>query len=228
QPTAIAQLDSGQLDAFVGWDYPVAPAQVGAAIRREVVAVERLCAYLPEGHPASERPSVALAELRDEAWVVRPRGTRHHAALVESARQASFEPRIRYHSVDSYTAATLLAEGSAISYGSPMSRPDMGFALVPFSDPFDQEVVLLTHRVRVGEMRRPALSAVVRTWRETIVARRLADPTTSGPVRLVLTGERDHLLPDGPPSAGAPSDRPPTAGAGTRDRRRMAVARAAG
>ncbi len=186
QPPSVEQLAAGRLDAFVGWDYPVAPAEVPVGVRREVVATERLCAYLPFSHPASRRPSVALAELREAAWVVRPRGTRHHEALMASAGRAGFEPVVRCFSGDSHTAATLLADGSAISYGGPMSRPDLGFALVPFSDTFDHETVLLTHEARVGESRRRALLEIVYAWREAIVARRLADPATTDAVRASL------------------------------------------
>jgi DNA-binding transcriptional LysR family regulator len=197
QPTAIEQLADGRLDALLGWDYPIAPADIPPAVRREVIASERLCAYLPHHHPAAGRSSVALSELRDSAWVVRPRGTGHYAALQASARRAGFEPLIRYSSVDSHTAMTLLAEGSAISYGSPMSRANLGFALVPFSDPFEHEVVLLTHQRQVDNQQRLALTDIVHRWRHTIVARRLGDPSTSEAVRAAL----GHPRVDGPACA---------------------------
>jgi DNA-binding transcriptional LysR family regulator len=215
QPTSLGQLADGQLDAFVGWDYPVVPADLPVGVRREVVAVERLCAYLPLRHPAARRESIALAELSGAEWVVRPRGTRHHQALVASALGVGFEPVIRCFSGDSHTAATLLVDGSAISYGGPMSRPGLGFALVPFSDPFDHETVLLTHEARVGESRRRELSDVVHGWRDTIVARRLEDPATTDAVRASLRARprSARLEPDPVGSAVGADRRPSTRGA---------------
>ncbi len=186
QSIALPLLSSGELDWFVGWDYPVCPAAVGPKLEVTIVAEERLCAYLPLDHPLSGRDGVRLAELRDDYWVARPAGSPHHGALKQYARDAGFDADIRYATADSHTAVNLLRAGSAVTYGSPLTRPGLGFAVVPFTDDLTHRLFTAVRRDRTSTQLCAAMLELLVEWRENIVRRRHDDAQSSEAVRALM------------------------------------------
>jgi DNA-binding transcriptional LysR family regulator len=89
------------------------------------LGVERLMddvlyAVLPSDHPLATRRAIALADLKDEDWMlVGLRGTCPDSNIVlRSCKEAGFEPRVAYTSDDYFAIQGLVASG-------------MGVALVP-------------------------------------------------------------------------------------------------
>lgn len=117
---AIPALRRGDLDVAVteegGFDDD--PDLAGLNVERLMDDV--LYASLPQGHPLATRRAVALADLKDEEWMlVGLRGTCADSNIVLRACQdAGFEPRVAYTSDDYFAIQGLVASG-------------MGVALVP-------------------------------------------------------------------------------------------------
>jgi DNA-binding transcriptional LysR family regulator len=79
---------------------------------------EPMLALLPREHPLAETPEVALAELRDEPWIVgAPDPT--SSIIVSACLRAGFEPRIAFETDDALTTESLVAAGLGVSLSSP-------------------------------------------------------------------------------------------------------------
>ena len=116
----VERVASGDLDAalVLGSDLMAPPTAPGVELRH--VFDDYMLIALPEGHPLASRPSIPLAELRDEGWLMSDvGGTCGDSNIVlHACRDAGFAPRIEFASED-YTAV----QGMAAS--------GMGVALVP-------------------------------------------------------------------------------------------------
>lgn len=172
QPLALPAVRSRELDAFLGWDYPVHPVKQDASLDVAAICHDRLCAYLPPDHPLAGQQSLPLSALRSERWVVRPAPSPHREALVRYCALSGFVPEIAFTSSDSHFALRLLRDGTAITYGSPLSSPHLGFAVVPFEEELTQRLVLVTH-VDLPSEPREALRDLCTEWRKNIERDRL-------------------------------------------------------
>ena len=78
---------------------------------------EPLVAVLPTRHPLARRRSVALAELRDERFVLFPRGfaPAYYDALMAIFRDAGVEPRVVHDTNRFHTMLSLVATGRGVT-----------------------------------------------------------------------------------------------------------------
>lgn len=83
----------------------------------EPLRTEPLVALLPAGHPAAASGSVALAALREDAFVVHPSGGRSslHAVVLGACERAGFRPRERHEVAETATLAVLVAAGLGVA-----------------------------------------------------------------------------------------------------------------
>jgi DNA-binding transcriptional LysR family regulator len=119
-PNSIPTLRRGDIDIAIieegGFD--AEPALDGLGVER--LMDDMLYAALPADHPLATRKAIALAELREEEWMlVGCRGTCADTNIVlRACREAGFEPDVAYTSDDYFAIQGLVASG-------------MGVALVP-------------------------------------------------------------------------------------------------
>ena len=78
---------------------------VDPRLRRVPLLTDRRCVLLPADHPAAASPTVSLADLADERWVLESGRTRFLAAC----RDAGFVPRIAATADDQLTLHSLVA-----------------------------------------------------------------------------------------------------------------------
>jgi DNA-binding transcriptional LysR family regulator len=78
---------------------------VDPRLRRVPLLTDRRCVLLPADHPAAASPTVSLADLAGERWVLESGRTRFLAAC----RDAGFVPRIAATADDQLTLHSLVA-----------------------------------------------------------------------------------------------------------------------
>ncbi|MEU6759951.1 LysR family transcriptional regulator [Streptomyces sp. NPDC046685] len=89
---------------------------------------------LPRGHRLADRPSIALAELSDDRWVLGCLKT--EAFLRRYARLAGFDLRVAASTTDYFFAQTLVAAGVGVSLVPHVSlSPAPGCAVIPVEPP---------------------------------------------------------------------------------------------
>lgn len=147
-PQGLERVVSGDLDLSLGrWDF------LPAEVRSYVVGRETLLVAVPRGHRLSGASSVAMADLRDEEWIVLPGGPTSALSnrLQSLARTAGFVPRIREHAPDSWTQMLLVDAGVGVALTLDSVRDNVGadgvwwLALEPGGAPLDVRLIWREH-----------------------------------------------------------------------------------
>ncbi|MEU9167154.1 LysR family transcriptional regulator [Streptomyces sp. NPDC048420] len=84
---------------------PSDPLLIDPRLRRVPLLTDRRCVLLPADHPAAAGPTVSLADLADERWVLESGRSRFLAAC----REAGFIPRVAATADDQLTLHRLVA-----------------------------------------------------------------------------------------------------------------------
>ena len=119
-PQALDALRTGELDVAMLLDSELTPLEVPVGVEAVAVLDDPLLVALPYSHPLAGRASVALADLRDEEWMVCGiDGTCTDSNVVlRACDEAGFAPRIGFESDDYSAVQGMVASG-------------MGVALIP-------------------------------------------------------------------------------------------------
>jgi DNA-binding transcriptional LysR family regulator len=76
---------------------------------------DRLAAILPAAHPLAKAPSIKLAQLRGESFLLLPEGTLMHKLCVSACMAAGFEPKVCYTGNLATAIVNLVANGMGIA-----------------------------------------------------------------------------------------------------------------
>jgi DNA-binding transcriptional LysR family regulator len=119
-PQALDALRTGELDFAMLLDSELMPLDVPAGLEAVPVLDDPLLVALPYSHRLAGRSAIALADLRDEEWMVcGVDGTCPDSNVVlRACREAGFTPRIGFDSDDYAAVQGMVASG-------------MGVALIP-------------------------------------------------------------------------------------------------
>lgn len=100
---------------------------------------------LPPGHPLSGRPTLALADLADEAFVDSPEGFGHRVLSDRAFAAAGLSRNVRTEVADLPSLGSYVAAGLGVAV-VPVSlvAPQEGVTTVPLDRPFSWEVFLAT------------------------------------------------------------------------------------
>ena len=163
---AAARLHDGDIQVLLTWDFNFAPRPADPTLTRIPLPDDPLRVVLPLDHPLAAAPSVRLADLAEEQWVVRAHSAPYGDAYQAMCRIAGFEPDIAFPA-DGYPAVLgLVAAGIGVSLVPAMSlvpgRPDVAVRRLESPD-FRRQITILT----------------------------LPDPSRSGPVEALLDALRD-------------------------------------
>jgi DNA-binding transcriptional LysR family regulator len=95
----------------------VRPPFSASDLALEVIAREPLVTILPFDHPLAERPSLRLAELTGEPFILFPNsyGPGLHARIVAACHQAGFNPRVVQEAIGQPTIVSLVSVGIGVS-----------------------------------------------------------------------------------------------------------------
>ncbi len=109
--TLVEELREGRYDAA----FSRPPLVDGLAAR--TLAVEEVCAVLPEGHPLADRAELTLADLADEPWVLTERSSwpPWHRKYDEDFRRAGYEPDVVQRAGSVQNLLGLVAAGVGVS-----------------------------------------------------------------------------------------------------------------
>ncbi|MDQ8701112.1 LysR substrate-binding domain-containing protein [Streptomyces sp. LHD-70] len=138
-------------------------------IAHRIVAEEHYVLVVAENHPFAGRDLVSLAECRDEPFVaLADPGSSLREALVRTAQDAGFVPRVRQTANDSWTVMALVAAGVGITLTvdtAAIQVPRQGLAVVPLREGTAPTYSRLVWR---READNPALATVLRVSKEVL------------------------------------------------------------
>ncbi|MBM7572282.1 LysR family transcriptional regulator [Aquibacillus albus] len=109
--------------AFLG---PVPTDQID--IKGDILFSENLSALIPASHPLSERKSINLRDLRNEPFVLFPKGYILHKLAIDGCKQAGFQPIVTSEGEDLDAIKGLVSAGIGITllpesaFGETLSR----------------------------------------------------------------------------------------------------------
>jgi LysR family transcriptional activator of glutamate synthase operon len=109
----LAGLRDGATDVVIG-DLTDASLPSGE-FTQEPLYEDELAIAVAARHPLAARASVRMEDLRDEDFVIFRPGSSITNQLTRLAREAGFEPRVAFESVDSLTVRSLVAERLGIA-----------------------------------------------------------------------------------------------------------------
>ncbi|MBG0816697.1 LysR family transcriptional regulator [Planomonospora sp. ID82291] len=128
---ALPGLRLGAVDLVVSDEYDGHPRPRPAGLRFTPLHEEPLKLVLPPAHPLARREGpVALAALRQEAWVASDAGTGHHAMVVGTCRSlGGYEPDVRHRSNDAELQLELVRTTGAVGLLPVLTLPAADAAL---------------------------------------------------------------------------------------------------
>ncbi len=92
--------------------------------------VDPLDLLLPENHRLAHEPSVQLADLADEAWIMDRPGRPYHQLLQSACAAAGFTPVVAHHAAEWETGAAMVAAGLGIGLIPRLAHPPAGYPVV--------------------------------------------------------------------------------------------------
>ena len=97
------RLRDGTIHAGLGWEYDVIPRPLGSDIETEHLLDEPLDLIVSTSHPLADAPSLTLAQMAGERWILRTHMPPFDRAFPNMCRTVGFEPEVIF-STDDYQA----------------------------------------------------------------------------------------------------------------------------
>jgi DNA-binding transcriptional LysR family regulator len=160
---AVQKVATGSLDAAMVIESLFLPVPETPGVELRHVFDDRMLVVLPQGHPLALSPSVPLAELGDESWLLGDvAGTCPDSNIVlRACQEAGFEPRIEFSSEDYHAVQGMVASG-------------MGVALIPSMVTATMRPDVVVRPIR-GQAPMRRIHAAVRTSEENPVVESLVE-----------------------------------------------------
>lgn len=164
---ALPQLKAGELDVVLTYEWDLLPTLADAGVEREELFAEPIYLALPATHHLAEKRRIAVADLRDEEWIVGRDQTSMLDLVVAAGKKAGFEPRTDFHSMDFQVILAAVGAGLGVALVPPLalfgSYPDVAIRRVA---DFELTRTLLTS-IRRGSGGNPGIAAVLSAVRES-------------------------------------------------------------
>jgi DNA-binding transcriptional LysR family regulator len=166
EPEDIApRLRAGEFDLALLFEFPGARERVAAGLRSTTLLEDPMDVVVPADHPLAAKPSLTLADLRDEEWVQTSESSPCARHVVRSCLAAGFEPRVTFESDDYETVQGLVAAGVGVALIPRLAltrlHPDIAVrALAPRSP---------TRKVVAATMAGPGVAPAARTMVRVLV-----------------------------------------------------------
>jgi DNA-binding transcriptional LysR family regulator len=149
-----------QLDMVIVSRYGAAHPRTAPGLREWVLGHDALRLCVPADHPLASAPSCAMAQLRDESWIVCPESTLGRLTM-SLCTTASFEPRLAATVNDIGTAIGLVGIGWGVTIAPELTPVGAEAKLVRIPidglDTLRHSVVI----VRDGEHLYPRIAAAI-------------------------------------------------------------------
>lgn len=163
---ALPALKARELDVVLTYEWDLLPALEDAGVEREELFVERVHLALPRDHPLARRGDrVAIAELSTEEWIVGRDSTSMLDLVTAATRQAGFEPRTDFHSMDFDVILAAVAAGLGVALVPALAlvEPPDGVAVRDLADLDLNRSVWAA--IRRGSGSNPGIAAVLSALR---------------------------------------------------------------
>src|SRR5262249_47443976 len=137
-----------------------------AKFGRHLVLREPYDLITPAGHPLGGREGIALADLKDESWVLAAPGTCElYERVVHACSAAGFSPRVVHHVRDHFAVPALVACGLGVALVPRTSGVPAPHAVArtPLLDAPSRDILAC---VRLGDDERPAVAQGLRALEE--------------------------------------------------------------
>jgi len=127
----VEKVATGALDAAMVIESLFDPAPVRPGVEMRHVFDDQMLVVLPEGHPLALRPSIPLAELAEEPWLLGDvAGTCPDSNIVlRACQEAGFSPGVEFSSEDYNAVQGMVASGMGValipSMVTALMRPDV-------------------------------------------------------------------------------------------------------
>lgn len=158
---ALPQLKASDLDVVLTYEWDLLPTLADAGIEREELFAEPIYLALPATHHLAEKRRIAVADLRDEEWIVGRDQTSMLDLVVAAGQKAGFEPRTDFHSMDFQVILAAVGAGLGVALVPPLALfgtyPDVAIRRVA---DFELTRTLLTS-IRRGSGGNPGIAAVL-------------------------------------------------------------------
>ena len=174
------------------WSSPTSgacfPASPDRGIEREKLLTEPVYLALPAGHRLAGRGPVALADLRDEEWIVGRDSTSMLDLVVAATRRQGYEPRTDFHSMDFQVILSAVGAGLGVALVPPLaligSYPNVEITRVS-----DLEIDrTIWAAIRKGSKGNPGIAAVLEALQQAAadIADRIPTPAEEPPAEAVV------------------------------------------
>lgn len=144
-------LETGELDAALGVDYPGLPVRHSSAMAHRAINTVPIFVALHAGHPLAHRVEVPLEELSEDTWFVAPDdGVGWPGAFYDACQAAGFRPAgtHEFHVLDQLQS--MIAKGLGVTAVQPTVRPIDGVLVKPLAgNPLWQRHLLIWRREAV-------------------------------------------------------------------------------
>lgn len=107
-------LRDGELHIGLVWDYDIVPRPAESGLEETHLLNDPLHVVVPIQHPLADATEVDLADLADEAWIVRDHRPPNNHAFETMCRIAGFEPHVVFRTDDYQSAQGLVAAGIGV------------------------------------------------------------------------------------------------------------------
>jgi len=118
---ALPALKVGDLDMVLTYEWNVLPHLEDEGIEREELLSEPVYLALPSTHRLAGSTSVAMADLRDEEWIVGRDSTSMLELVVAATRREGYEPRTDFHSMDFQVILAAVGAGLGVALVPPLA-----------------------------------------------------------------------------------------------------------
>jgi DNA-binding transcriptional LysR family regulator len=137
------------------------PDPLDGALSSRPLSTERLAAILPRAHRLATAPSLDLAALATEAFMLAPRWVSpgYHDVLTGACERAGFAPRIAHNPAPGTEVLAELGQAVGLSVASYATHAPRTVAIVPIDDAAAVSTVHLVWRTRATD---PATSVIRR------------------------------------------------------------------
>lgn len=144
----ISLLESGELDAGLGCDYPGIPIRHSPSLEHRAIKTVPVFVATHASHPLSHRLEIPLEGLSEDTWFVSSDdGAGWPGAFYDACRAAGFEPAVthEFHMLDQLLS--MIARGLGVTAVQPTVCPTGGVLIKPLAgDPLWQRHLLLWRR----------------------------------------------------------------------------------
>ncbi|HEX6880425.1 MAG TPA: LysR family transcriptional regulator substrate-binding protein, partial [Terriglobales bacterium] len=128
-PTLLQRLHEGTIDFAVA-ALPLA----GSELASEELFEEKFYAVLPENHRRASRPSISLAELNKEPFLLLKEGHCFRDSLIAACHKSKMSPSVVFESGQFATILAMVSAGMGVSAVPAMAvQPQPGCRFVPIS-----------------------------------------------------------------------------------------------